>query len=205
MTCCRKMRKAGSFALLVVLFFTQAVADERSPARAGAGGAQESAAREKEEAAPKPESTETTPRAELEKRFRDTLTNATLTGRWRLVDGGKLGRERDEKYIVSSATKISKDFWLIIARVQYAGKDVTVPVPVKVMWAGDTPVITVTDLNIPGLGTYTARVMVYRDLYTGTWFGPGHGGIMSGSIVKTKPGAIEKGTTKDTKGTKEKR
>ncbi len=126
-------------------------------------------------------------RARLEKRFRDTLTNATLTGRWRLVTDGKLGKEREEKYSISAATKVSKDYWLITARIEYAGRDVTVPVPVKVLWAGDTPIITVTDLGVPGLGTYTARVMVYRDLYTGTWFGPGHGGLMSGSIVKTEP------------------
>lgn len=126
-------------------------------------------------------------RAELEKGFRDMLTNATLTGRWRLVEDGELGKEREEKYSITSATKVGKDIWLITARIQYAGKDVTVPVPVKVLWAGDTPIITVTDLGVPGLGTYTARVMFYRNLYTGTWFGPGHGGLMSGSIVKTKP------------------
>lgn len=125
-------------------------------------------------------------RSELEKRFRETLTGATLTGRWRLVTDGRLGKEREEKYSIRAATKVSRDYWLITARIEYAGKDVTVPVPVKVVWAGDTPIITVTDLGIPGLGTYTARVMVYRDLYTGTWFGPGHGGLMSGSIVKTE-------------------
>lgn len=130
--------------------------------------------------------TEEASRAALEKRFRETLTGATLTGRWRLVTDGKLGGEREEKYSIRTATKVSKDYWLITARIEYAGKDVTVPVPVKVVWAGDTPIITVTDLGIPGLGTYTARVMVYRDLYTGTWFGPGHGGLMSGSIVKTE-------------------
>ena len=137
---------------------------------------------------PGPEaSTENVSRAELEKRFSDTLTGATLIGRWRLVKDGGLGEEREEKYSISAATKVGGDLWLITARIQYAGKDVTVPVPVKVLWAGDTPIVTVTDAGIPGLGTYTARVMFYRDLYTGTWFGPGHGGLMSGSITRTKP------------------
>lgn len=145
--------------------------------------------------APEPEaSTESVPRAELEKlekRFRETLTGATLAGRWRLVKGGELGEEREEKYSISAATKVGGDVWLITARIQYAGKDVTLPVPVKVLWAGDTPIVTVTDAGIPGLGTYTARVMFYRDLYTGTWFGPGHGGLMSGSITRTKPETAE--------------
>jgi hypothetical protein len=26
--------------------------------------------------------------------------------------------------------------------------------------------------------------MVYEGLYSGTWFGPGHGGLLAGAIVK---------------------
>jgi hypothetical protein len=32
-----------------------------------------------------------------------------------------------------------------------------------IKWAGDTPVITLTDLSIPGMGTYTARAILYND------------------------------------------
>jgi hypothetical protein len=133
-------------------------------------------------------------RARLEEDFRRTLTGATLSGRWRLTEDGALGAEKDEKYTIQSATKVAGDVWIIAARIQYAGKDVTVPVPVKVKWAGDTPVISVTDVGIPGLGTYTARVMVYRGLYTGTWFGPGHGGVLSGTITgePTSERAVER-------------
>ncbi len=122
----------------------------------------------------------------LEKKFAETLSGATLRGRWCLVKGDKLGEEKEEQYAIRSATKVAGDVWLIGARIQYGGKDVTLPVPVKVFWAGDTPVISVTDLGLPGLGSYTARVMVYQGLYSGTWFGPGHSGLLSGSIVKTK-------------------
>ena len=51
-------------------------------------------------------------------------------------------------------------------------------------WAGDTPVVELTDLTIPGLGTYTARVLFYRDEYAGTWKGKNAGGQMFGRIVK---------------------
>ena len=180
---------AFSLSVLVLLVFGLGVVAQEKSGTGGALG--------KEGSKPEAEA-EGDSRAQLEKRFRDTLTGATLTGGWRLVTDGKLGKEREEKYSISSATKVSKDYWLITARIQYAGRDVTVPVPVKVLWAGDTPIITVTDLGVPGLGTYTARVMVYRDLYTGTWFGPGHGGLMSGSIVKTEP--TEKGGTEGTEG-----
>ncbi len=122
----------------------------------------------------------------LEKKFQETLTGATLAGRWRLIENGKLGKEAEDKYTISRAVKMSNDFWLIAARIEYGGKDVTVPVPVKVFWAGDTPVISITNAGLPGLGTYSARVLVYEDLYTGTWSGPGHGGFLSGTVTRTE-------------------
>ena len=51
-------------------------------------------------------------------------------------------------------------------------------------WAGDTPVITLTDQALPGMGTYTARVVVYRGQYAGTWSGRNGGGKVFGRIVK---------------------
>ena len=122
---------------------------------------------------------------ELEAEFKKTLTGATMTGRWRTVKDGKLSEEREEKYSVTSATKAGQNLWIILARVQYGEKDVTLPVPVTVLWAGDTPIISVTDAGLPGLGTYTARVMIYRDLYSGTWFGPNVAGFLSGTIERT--------------------
>ena len=120
--------------------------------------------------------------ARLEEVFREALSGATLTGRWRTIRDGVLGEEREETYSISSATKTAGDLWIIVARVQYGDKDVTLPVPVRVRWAGDTPVISVTDAGLPGLGTYTARVLVYRDVYSGAWFGPGVTGTLSGTI-----------------------
>ena len=36
--------------------------------------------------------------------------------------------------------------------------DVTLPIVVTMVWAGDTPMITLTDFAIPSMGTFTARV-----------------------------------------------
>jgi hypothetical protein len=121
---------------------------------------------------------------DLERKFQETLSNATLAGKWRLVADGKLGEEREETYTLGAVRKLSGDLWVIQARIQYADKDVTLPVPVRVVWAGDTPVISITDAGLPGLGKYTARVMVYNGLYTGTWFAPDHGGFLTGRVVK---------------------
>ena len=80
--------------------------------------------------------------------------------------------------------KLGGKDWLITARIQYGDKDITVPLMLPVEWAGDTPVITLTDLTIPGAGTFTARVLLYRGQYAGTWSAKDHGGEMFGKIVR---------------------
>lgn len=122
--------------------------------------------------------------ATLEKRFTDTLTQATFNGRWCLVEQGKLGPSKEETYTIQGVNKVGGDVWLVHARIQYGQRDVTVPVPVRVKWAGDTPVISITDLAIPGVGTYTARVLIYGDTYAGTWSGGTHGGLLNGAITR---------------------
>ena len=130
---------------------------------------------------------------ELEKKFRETLTNAVFDGHWYEIKDGKIGEARTEKYTISRATKVSdKNHWLILARVQYGTKDVTLPVPVVIEWADDTPVISITNAGLPGLGTYSARVLVYDGLYAGTWSGSGHGGVLSGQIVPHADNTTEK-------------
>lgn len=122
-------------------------------------------------------------REELEKKFADDLSGAVLTGQFTMT-----GREDKppaaEKYTITSAKKLHGDFWVITARVQYGDHDVTAPMPVKVLWAGDTPVITLTDLTIPGLGTYTARVLFYEGRYAGTWSHGPVGGSLWGKYAK---------------------
>ena len=44
--------------------------------------------------------------------------------------------------------------------------------------------ITLTDLSIPGVGSYTARVVIYGDQYAGTWSGKNVGGQLFGKVVR---------------------
>jgi hypothetical protein len=61
-------------------------------------------------------------------------------------------------------------------------------VPVEVRWAGDTPMIQVSDLSIPGLGDeFSARVLFYQGRYAGTWSHGKVGGTMFGRIEKLSP------------------
>jgi hypothetical protein len=73
---------------------------------------------------------------------------------------------------------------MFVCRMQFKGKDVSVPLIIPVKWAGDTSVISLTDMTIPGLGTYTARVMIYRDRYAGTWSDGNHEGHLWGRIER---------------------
>ena len=123
--------------------------------------------------------------AALEKEFQESLTGATLVGNFTMGNDGRL---REEKYIIEKVSKVSGETWLFQARVHYRSRDVTVPMPLTVKWAGDTPMITLTDLSIPGLGgPYTARVLFYRGQYAGTWSARDHGGHLFGRIVKGAP------------------
>lgn len=114
--------------------------------------------------------------AELEK----TLTHAVLVGHYTASDRGD--EPREERYELGVVKHIGGDAWMISARIKYGEHDVTVPLTLPIRWAGDTPVITVDDMAFPGMGSYTARVMIYRDHYAGFWTGKDHGGHLYGRL-----------------------
>jgi hypothetical protein len=100
-----------------------------------------------------------------------------------MIKDGKLTPEKEEKYTINGVNKLFSDRWLIRARIQYGDHDVTAPIPVKVKWAGDTAVITVDDFGLPGGASYSARVLVYKNTYAGTWSAGDHGGLLNGVIT----------------------
>ena len=121
---------------------------------------------------------------ELIKKLEETLTNVKLIGSF-TVSGKEDRAPKPEEYTISSAMKLPDgDVWLIKARVKYGDKDVTVPMPLEIKWAGDTPIITLTDLTIPGLGTFTSRVVIYENRYAGTWQHGNVGGHLFGRMEK---------------------
>jgi hypothetical protein len=123
---------------------------------------------------------------ELEAKFKATFTKATMSGRWNPIKDGALGPEKEDKYSIVSASKLSGDAWVINARIQYNKKEFVAPLPVTVKWAGDTAVIIVDKMTMPGGGTYSARVLVHGNTYAGTWSGGERGGLLNGIITNEK-------------------
>lgn len=118
--------------------------------------------------------------ASLEK----SLTGAALVGHF--TETGKAAIDpKAERYELKTVKHVEDDRWLFEARITYGEHDVTVPLTLPVKWAGDTPVITVDNMGIPGLGLYTARVMIYADHYAGFWSGGDHGGHLFGVIERS--------------------
>jgi hypothetical protein len=120
--------------------------------------------------------------AERDRNFQQMMSGATLVGYSTRTN--REGLSGEERYAIQKVSKMAGDTWLFHTHVKYGSTDLPVPIPLTIRWAGDTPVITLTDLSIPGLGTFTARVLLYRDQYAGTWSGENAGGQMFGKIVR---------------------
>ena len=123
---------------------------------------------------------------ELEKKFVEDMSGVVFSGSYSVTKEGKETPAAMEKYTIASVSKIKDDLWLFTARIQYGKHDLTVPMRLQVKWAGDTPMITLTNLTIPGLGTFTSRVLIYGDRYAGTWQHGKTGGHLWGRIEKIK-------------------
>lgn len=120
----------------------------------------------------------------LYKKFEQAMTNVKLVGQF-TVRGKENDKPARDEYTILSATKMENgDYWLIKARIQYGKNDLTLPMPLQVKWAGETPVITLDNVTIPGLGTFSSRVVIDGSMYAGTWTHDKVGGHMFGTIEK---------------------
>ena len=122
--------------------------------------------------------------ADLEKSFEKTMTNAVLSGSYNVTGSDK--PPGHDKYTLGSVTRKegTAEVWIIVSNIQYGGKSLAIPLEIPVKWAGDTAIITVDNMGLPGMGKYTARVMIFHDQYTGIWGSAdgSHGGQMWGKI-----------------------
>ena len=129
-----------------------------------------------------------TGKAEREAAFSKSMEKSVLVGSF-TVDGKVDDGEplKAERYEIESVTKASDNLWIFTARVKYGKLDTKLPITVPMEWAGDTPMVTLTNASLPGLGEgFSARVLFYQDRYAGTWQHGAVGGHMFGKIERRK-------------------
>jgi len=124
--------------------------------------------------------------AAREEAFSKSMSHCVLVGSFTMDGKETDGIPKAERYEIESVTKASENLWIFLTRVKYGKLDTKLPVTVPVEWAGDTPIVTLTDANLPGLGEgFSARVLFYQNRYAGTWQHGAIGGHMFGTIERS--------------------
>jgi hypothetical protein len=155
---------------------------------------QEGKAAETQEGAGKADSAE---REKLYENFQKMMTKVKLVGNF-TIEGSEKDELLKDEYVVEKVKKTDEgDFWVVTARIKYGNVDLSVPVPVEVKWAGKTPVITLDNITIPGLGTFSSRVVLDQGKYAGTWTHDKVGGHMFGKIVPLTEEEFKKSSSKE--------
>jgi hypothetical protein len=121
----------------------------------------------------------------VEREFIERMNGAALVGRFTVL--GREDRAAADRYDIYSVDKVGEDLWRFNAKIGETG--LTVPVVVRMRFVDDTPMIVMSDSTIPGMGTFTARVLFHGDEYAGTW---SHVGSAGGHMF----GRIERGAAK---------
>ena len=135
-------------------------------------------------------------------KFTKLLTGAKFKGSFTL-DDKPLNDLHEEEYDIEKVEKMPEaDLWSIKARIKYGSKDFTVPVPIYVKWAGETPVMTMDNMTLPGFGTFSARVVLHVDKYAGTWQHDDKGGHLFGRIILAKSNEEASKASDSTKSSK---
>ena len=113
-----------------------------------------------------------------EKAFTKMLSNVELIGTY----------TQKERYTIYRVAKIpGQDYlWRFDVRMQFGSVDLRLPLPLTVRWAQDTPMVILDDTKIPGLGTFSAKVVFDKTRYAGTWQHGSDGGHLFGDIIKQK-------------------
>lgn len=123
---------------------------------------------------------------ETRRRLVALLNESAFVGRFTTDGGG--GNLKEERYTIESCKPgNAPELYDLRVRIQYGGKDVTAPITVRIVMADKTPVITLDQVWVPGMGTFDARVLIRDRRYAGTWKHGQRGGHLFGRIEAIKP------------------
>jgi len=124
------------------------------------------------------------PEAERFAQLKETLNGVALVGKFTILGKDDNGT-KPERYEIKNVRKLDDgDLWLFNARIKYGKNDKTIPLPLEVKWVGNTPVIALDNLTIPGMGTFSSYVVIDGDKYAGTWTHGKASGHLFGQIEK---------------------
>jgi len=119
-----------------------------------------------------------------EEKIATYLTGVKFVGRY-TTDSDDSATAKPETYTISKVEKLAEpDLYRLTSRIQYGSTDSEVPMDLKILWSGTTPVITLDNLWIPAMGTFSARVLIHDGRYSGTWSHDEKGGHLFGKIIK---------------------
>ncbi len=136
--------------------------------------------------------------SERERLFSERMSGTVLIGRFTIDGQESADLPKTERYEIQSVVKTTDRLWTFTARVRYLNFDATLPVTVPVEWAGDTPVVTLSNARLPGLGEgLSCRVIFDGARYAGTWQHGPVGGHLFGRIEKKTESSPVDGGTKD--------
>jgi hypothetical protein len=126
---------------------------------------------------------------DVERQFTERMRDVSLVGTFTFFgretpgpDGR--GGPRSDRYDIGSVEKVGENLWRFNARMECCGVKGQIPIVIPMRFVGDTPMIMMTNTEIPGVGTFTVRLFFYGDTYSGTWQHGKVGGHMSGRIEK---------------------
>ncbi len=115
-------------------------------------------------------------------RLAEFLSGVKFIGKF-TMDGSDASKT--EEYTISKCEKLPEgDLYRMTARIKYGDTDSEIPLDLPIRWSGSTPVITLDNFWIPGMGTFSARVLLHGERYAGTWQHDAKGGHMYGKLEK---------------------
>lgn len=121
-----------------------------------------------------------------EQQIIDYLSGAKFVGRY-TSDRDPAAAAKPETYTISKVEKLPEpDRYRLTSRIEYGDTNTEVPIDLQILWSGRTPVITLDNVWIPAMGTFSARVLIHEGRYAGTWSHDEHGGHLFGRIERAE-------------------
>lgn len=134
-------------------------------------------------------------REQAETEFSHAMTNCHLAGFFTIEGKAAVANQKPDRYQIAGVQKVQGDHWTFT----YVHRGIPIPLVLRVLWAGNTPVMTLDEFTIAGMGTFSARVMfdLKANLYAGTWQHGDVGGLMYGRIDRSDQPAKKTSSVRD--------